>query len=228
MKCIWMGQAGLLFDFEGTKVMIDPYLSDSVVAVNPLNWRRVPVEESFFEIKPDILILTHDHLDHTDPETLEVFLKKYQGITVLAGENAWNRAKAYGNGHNYILFAPGTEWTEKGIRFQSIYARHSDTCAVGVMITYEGKNYYITGDTLYHPRAIEQAKAAVESIDVIFLPVNGVGNNMNMTDAARFAAAAGAKKVVPVHFGLFDTLNPAADFPAENKVIPEIYQEIKI
>ena len=70
MRCIWLGQAGLLFEFDGMKVMVDPYLSDSVAKVNPLNSRRVAVDERFFDIRPDILILTHDHLDHTDPENI--------------------------------------------------------------------------------------------------------------------------------------------------------------
>lgn len=47
MKCIWLGQAGLLFDFDGVVVMIDPYLSDSVAAVNPMNKRRVEVDDMF-------------------------------------------------------------------------------------------------------------------------------------------------------------------------------------
>jgi len=72
MRCTWLGQAGLLFDLDGIKVMIDPYLSDSVAKVNPLNKRRVPVDERVFDIRPDVLILTHDHLDHTDPETLDI------------------------------------------------------------------------------------------------------------------------------------------------------------
>ncbi len=29
MQCIWLGQAGLLFEKDGYKIMIDPYLSDS-------------------------------------------------------------------------------------------------------------------------------------------------------------------------------------------------------
>ena len=66
MKCTWIGQAGLLFDFDGVKIMIDPYLSDSVAAVNPANKRRMPVDETLWDIRPDVLILTHDHLDHTD------------------------------------------------------------------------------------------------------------------------------------------------------------------
>ena len=60
-----------------------------------------------------------------------------------------------------------------------------------------------------------------------FLPVNGVGNNMNMVDAAAFAKKIGAKVVVPVHVGMFDEIDPAT-FPLENKVVPQIYKEIAL
>ena len=41
MKIIWLGQAGLLFIKDDFKIMIDPYLSDSVKKINPKNYRRV-------------------------------------------------------------------------------------------------------------------------------------------------------------------------------------------
>ena len=227
MKCIWLGQAGLLFDFDGVRVMVDPYLSDSVAAVNPLNKRRVEVEEQFFEIRPGILVLTHDHLDHTDPETLDIILYKWDGICVLASQNAWKHVRSYGRTHNYVMFDRGTRWTQADICFQAVHAQHSDDHAVGVMITYRDKTYYVTGDTLYHDLVIEDVKKTGKTIEAVFLPVNGVGNNMNMADAARFAQEIGAKKVVPVHFGLFDALQPERDFKAANKVIPEIYKEIR-
>ncbi|MBQ7301671.1 MAG: hypothetical protein IJW77_17735 [Clostridia bacterium] len=50
---------------------------------------------------------------------------------------------------------------------------------------------------------------------------------MNMTDAARFASAIGAKYAVPLHWGLFDSLN-GADFPLENRIVPEFFCEIKL
>lgn len=228
MNCIWLGQAGLLFDFDGVKVMIDPYLSDSVAAVNPLNKRRVPVDEKYFDARPDVLILTHDHLDHTDPETLDVILKKWDGICVLASGNAWKRVRAYGGSHNYVMFDRGTEWTEGEIAFQAVHAQHSDASAVGVLITWQDKTYYVTGDTLYHRQVLEDVKVSGKSVDVVFLPINGVGNNMNMADAARFAKAAGAVKTVPVHFGLFDDIKPEVDFKCENKVVPVMYREIPL
>lgn len=228
MKCIWLGQAGLLFDFDGVVVMIDPYLSDSVAAVNPMNKRRVEVDDSFLGIEPDILILTHDHLDHTDPDTLEVILKKKEGICVLASQNAWKHVRTYGNNHNYVMFNRHTEWSYGAIHFQAVHAQHSDDYAMGVLITYQDKTYYVSGDTLYHKQVIEDLKNTGKNLEAAFIPVNGVGNNMNMTDAARFVMEIGAKKVVPVHFGLFDHLNPGEDFACDKKVIPEIYKELPV
>ena len=70
-------------------------------------------------------------------------------------------------------------------------------------------------------------KVLPEDIYAVFLPINGVGNNMNMADAARFARDCGAKLAVPIHFGMFDNINPE-DFIFENRVIPEVYKKIPI
>lgn len=224
MKVILLGQAGLLFDLDGVRVMVDPYLSNSVERLEPKNYRRQPIDESFFDIKPDILVLTHNHLDHTDPETLKKLFSRHNGICVLASGNAWQTVRKFGGDNNYIMFNRGTVWTENGIRFEAIHAEHSDDKAVGVIISYDGKNYYITGDTLYNKKVIKDINVP---IDVVFLPINGVGNNMNMTDAAQFAREIKAKTAVPVHFGMFDSIN-AGKFNFKNKVIPEIYKEISV
>lgn len=224
MKVIWLGQAGLLFDLDGVKVMIDPYLSNSVEKVEPKNYRRQPIDESCFDVKPDILILTHNHLDHTDPETLEKLFSKHNGICVLASGNAWQTVRKFGGDNNYVMFNRGTVWTEKSIKFEAVHAEHSDDRAIGVIISYGGSNYYITGDTLYNKKVINDINLP---IDAAFLPINGAGNNMNMTDAARFAEIIKAKVAVPVHFGMFDNLN-SEDFNFKNKVIPEIYKEISV
>lgn len=224
MKITFLGQAGLLFETDACKVMIDPYLSNSVVRVNPLNWRRVPVDESFFDIRPDILIFTHDHLDHFDPDTVSILLERHKNITVLAPTSVWNKVRQMAPGNNYVLFDPHTRWTEKGIRFEAVKAQHSDAYAIGVILSDGEKKYYITGDTLYSTEVLSQLP---DDLDVVFLPVNGVGNNMNMEDGADFFRATGAKTAVPMHTGLFDELDANA-FPVANKVVPEFYKEIKL
>lgn len=80
-KIIWLGQAGLLFEFTECTVMIDPYLSDSVGKLNPKCTRRVPVKEDLFEIKPNVMVFTHNHIDHYDPETAHRFITSETIVT---------------------------------------------------------------------------------------------------------------------------------------------------
>ena len=225
MKITWLGQAGLLFETGGVNIMIDPYLSDSVAKIQPKNKRRVPVDESLFEIKPDIIILTHDHLDHTDPETLAHYLKADSGVLVLASPNAWKtvREEFPDTDNNFVMFSRGTEWTHGKLLFRAVYAKHSDFEAIGVVIYAEGKTYYVTGDTLYNDKVFASLD---QKIDYVFLPVNGVGNNMNFDDAKRFCDKIKAH-AVPLHCGLFDSLS-LHDFPYKNKTVPEFYKEIKL
>ena len=222
MKVTFLGQAGLLFETDRCKVMIDPYLSDSVAKVNPANRRRHPVDESVFSIRPDVLIFTHCHPDHFDPETVSKILDRHSGMTVLAPGSVWNAVRQMAPGNNYVLFDRHTRWSEHGLRFDAIKAQHSDSFAIGVILSDGEKTYYVTGDTLYNTDIFMDLP---DGLDVVFLPVNGVGNNMNMSDAAAFFRQTGAKVAVPLHTGLFDSLDPTA-FPVENKVIPEIYKEI--
>lgn len=224
MKVTHLGQAGLLFEKDGFKIMIDPYLSNSVEKIEPHNRRRVAIDESFLKIKPNVMIFTHNHLDHYDPETVVHFINNDSNILVLAPKSVWDEVRKLGGNNNYVLFNRHTSWTENNIKFTAVKAEHSDITPIGVIIDDGEKKYYITGDTLYNEEIFEDIP---NDIYALFLPVNGVGNNMNMSDAARFAKRVNAEKTVPLHTGLFDNLN-ADDFECESKVIPEIYKEIKL
>lgn len=224
MKIIWLGQAGLLFDTGDCCVMVDPYLSDSVSAIEPEKHRRQPIDESIFNVKPDVMVFTHDHLDHYDPETARRFITEQSGITVLAPRSVWEDVRLIGGNNNFVLFERGTQWSERGLQFTAVMAAHSDEHAIGVVIEQCGRRYYLTGDTLYSDEIFADLPG---DIYALFLPINGVGNNMNMTDAARFAERVGAERVVPLHFGMFDDIDPRK-FVCNNRVIPTIYKEIKL
>ena len=77
-------------------------------------------------IKPNILILTHNHLDHTDPETLPYFINDSTKARVILSKNAHDFVKAPGGGTNdYIIFKEGTQWTEGNVLFTGVKAYHS-------------------------------------------------------------------------------------------------------
>lgn len=226
MKITYLGQAGLCFESGGKTILVDPYLSNSVAQSQPQNVRRQPIDDRFLKIRPDIVVITHVHGDHYDKETLRHYLSDTSEILVLASFGAWMDVRRFGGDKNrYVMFNNGTEWMEGEIRFRAVKAEHSDIYAIGVVISAEDKNYYVTGDTLYNKAVFESLPQA--EYEAVFLPVNGQGNNMNFTDAERFAARIQAKRVVPLHIGMFDDMTADA-WRCENKRIPQIYREIDI
>ena len=225
----WITQAGLVFESERAVVMVDPYLSDSVAEeLDPAKKRRIAVDESVFDIEPDIMIITHEHLDHLDPATLKRFLNKGKKMTVLAPYNAYKKLIEFGGGHNYVLLRQGSVWSELGLTFYAVRAEHSDTTAAGYIIDDGSKTYYVSGDTLYNFDVIDDVIDLCEDgVDYAFLPINGVGNNMNVRDAADFAYEIGAKCVVPIHYGLFDDIDPC-ELDFDERVILKPYERVEL
>ena len=224
MNVTWLGQAGLLFESKNVKILIDPYLSNSCGEKNPKSNRRMPLNPAFLKLHPDVIVLTHDHLDHTDEQTLAHYLKSDSGVLVLASPNAWNHVRSFGGNNNYVRFTRGTEWTHGGLCFCAVKAEHSDAEAIGVILDDGVKKYYITGDTLYNEAIFSDLPS---DIDTVFLPINGKGNNFNAIDAARFATRIGARRAFPLHFGMFDDLS-ADIFDFSGKVVAEIYHPINL
>ena len=202
MKITWLGQLGLWIETDRASVMVDPYLTDSIYERVGEGYKRlVPLRPEYLACRPDVILLTHDHSDHLDIPSLKALLHEEHPIPVLAGSNAWEKArKAVGGSHNYVQMTPGTEWSVGNLRFRAVQAFHSDPTAVGFVIHCEGLTLYITGDTLY---SRELARQVGEPVDVLITVVNGQGNNMNGTDAARLAQDVGAKLSIPTHWGLF-------------------------
>jgi L-ascorbate metabolism protein UlaG (beta-lactamase superfamily) len=206
--------------------MVDPYLSNSVVKYEPQNDRRQKIDVRFLEMTPDVLIFTHDHLDHYDPETAPVFLTREKGITVLCPPSVYKKAVTFAGAHEYVSLTKGEMWSGKELRVTAVKAVHTEPMAIGVLIEElsSGKVYYVTGDTLYDESIFAYLPRGIHAI---FLPINGVGGNMNASEASAFAKKVGAKHDVPLHFGMFDDLDGRV-FESENRVIPELYKEIKL
>ena len=121
MNITWIGQAGLLFETQGKNILIDPYLSNSVAKIEPQNYRRIPIDEQFLKIKPDVIVLTHNHADYLDKETLCHYLTQESEVTVLAPNGAWQELRKFGGlKNNYVIFNNGTTWTEEFAQFRAV------------------------------------------------------------------------------------------------------------
>ena len=225
MKVTWLTQAGLVFENGRITVLVDPYLSNS----NDKEERRIPVDESFFDLQPDVILITHSHPYHLDKATLDRFLLNTEKeVTVLAGGAAYKKLRSFGYDHNIVLLTPHTVGSERGVTFYSVKAEHSERDAVGFILDDAEKTYYVSGDTLYNFDVIDDCLDLVEDgVDYAFLPINGRGNNMNAKDAADFAYEIGAKCAIPVHYGLYDSADPE-DFDFDDRMIIKPYETIEL
>ena len=228
MKVTWLTQAGFLFDSGRVKIFVDPYLSDSLGEKFPDKRRRIPADTHYLDIRPDVILLTHNHEDHLNRETLLPILDKFEGITVLCSESCFGELSGYQGRHNVVLLSAHSVWSEGGVTFYAVKAEHSDRSAVGFIIDDGGKTYYISGDTLYNYDVLDDVLDLVEDgVDYAFLPINGRGNNMNAKDAADYAYELGAGAAIPTHYGLFDSVDPA-EFDFEDAVILSPYVETEL
>ena len=230
MQVTWLTQAGLIFENERISIMVDPYLSDSVgEKLDAQKHRRIPVKEEYLSYHPDVLIITHNHLDHLDPDTLKYILDTDKKITVIAPYHAYEQLLTFGRGHNYVLLEPHSVWSEKNVTFYAVKAAHSDRTAAGYIIDDGTKTFYVTGDTLYNYDTIDDVLDLVEDgVDYCFLPINGVGNNMNAKDATDFAYEINARHAIPLHYGLFDDIEPTEVFDFEDAIILLPYQKTNL
>ena len=222
MKVTWLTQAGLLLENEKIKIMADPYLTDSLGDMKPEKKRRIAVDESYFDAAPHVILITHSHIDHLDMLTLTRVLAGCKSpALVLASPSAYDKLLSIGGEHNYVLMAPHSVWSERGVTFYSVHAEHSDREAVGFIIDDGRQTFYISGDTVYNYDVIDDVlDLAPDGVDFAFLPINGRGNNMNAPDAADFAYEIDAKHAIPVHYGTTDDTTPD-DFDFEDKIILE-------
>ena len=219
MKITFLGQNGFLIESKNSTFVIDPYLSNSVEKIEPKNRRRQKIDESFLKIKPNVVIITHSHADHYDEETLDKLLENNAGATLLVPPSVFFGAKKRYPDCNCVYYRSGTSYSASGALFTAVKAEHSDPEAIGAIISCEGKTLYFTGDTLYSERVLDSLPA--KRFDAVFLPINGCGNNMNVSDAERFALRVEARFVVPTHFGMFDDMT-GKELKLKNVVVPEI------
>lgn len=228
MKVMWIGHGGLLFISGKNKILIDPYLSDSLRLINRLFKRRMRIKKRLFLLKPDVICLTSSHPDRADFKTVKAFANKRGSYhpTILACEKAfiagrdnWGLQKA-----NLTMFENGLEWSLGDMTIKAVGAKSDDRSAFGLIITdnEDGKKYYVASNTLYSEELIASLPT---DIHAAFIPIGGAFGSMNIIDASRFAKAINAEYTVPVQFGTLDKVK-ADQFIVGGRILPKIYKII--
>jgi L-ascorbate 6-phosphate lactonase len=202
--------------------MIDPYLSYAIDRLSSDGfWTRhypPPVRpEELTGI--DLVLCTHDHLDHTEPETLRGIAAASPGSHFAGPRASVDRICAEGiSPDRTTILREGRSFQFRDVTIEPISVAHEahETDAggfdlfLGYLLHWNGLNIFHAGDTVVTPRL--SASLANQRVDVAFLPINGrnderrqkgIVGNMNAAEAVPFAAGQKFGLVVPVHYDLY-------------------------
>ncbi len=197
LKIRWIGQSGYILTDDKTEICIDPYLSN---VVDRIAGRGRMVESPFSpeELKSDVVICTHNHLDHVDIDAIP--LMKKENTLFLAPDDAKNTLLECGV-MNYKAFDEGTSVKTGNFEMEAVFADHT-VPAVGVIVKHNGIIMYFSGDTEYNEKLEELKKY---NIDILFICINGKLGNMNVEDAVKLTKIINPKVGVPTHYGMFES-----------------------
>ncbi len=188
LKITFLGHGTLMLTFGSMVIHVDP-VSDMA------DYANLP--------KADIILVTHEHFDHFEPQTIEMLRK--DGTAVVGTESCTQKI------NNCLVMKNGDVKTIQGLTieampaYNTIHMRapgnpfHPRGVGNGYVITFNDKKVYIAGDTENIPEMKE-----LTGIDVAFLPMN-LPYTMTPEMVADAARAFRPKVLYPYHFGDTDT-----------------------
>ncbi len=227
----WLGQSGFLVHWNGQRVVLDPYLSDSLTT-KYAGTGKPHVRLTGRVVDPgaltgiNVITSSHNHTDHLDADTILPILRANPAARILVPEA--NRAFAAERLHlppeSLLTVDAGSAraigpWTFHGIpaAHETVERDDAGRCRfLGLVVRFGPFTVYHSGDTVLHD-ALVPALCPFR-IDLALLPINGanperrVAGNLDAPEAARLARDMGARLAVPCHYGMFE-FNTAAPEP---------------
>jgi L-ascorbate metabolism protein UlaG (beta-lactamase superfamily) len=233
----WLGQSGFLIQWNGSCLLFDPYLSDSLTKKYAAT-NKPHVRMSELVVDPelldciDVVTSSHNHTDHLDAETLIPLLKVNPEISFVIPEAnrdfVTERVKC--DRAFPIGISDGQQKVVKKFTFHGVPAAHNTIerdenglCKfMGYVVQFGTFVVYHSGDTLWFDGLDTILKPF--KVDVAFLPINGndpargVAGNLNASEAALLGKNIHARFVIPHHYNMFafNTADPTT-FEEESK-----------
>lgn len=207
----WLGQAGFWIETGQHRLLIDPYLSDSLArkyAGKTNDHRRMmPPPLAVTDMpRPDLVLITHAHTDHMDPDTLRPLAQRFPDLPFLIPESRRTLAQERIGGPLIGITADQTLTPLPDLAITAFPAAHEQReqdaqgcdLYLGYGLQTPRLRLYHSGDSIpYHGLAERLAAFAPQ---IALMPVNG-------RDATRLAAG------IPGNFTLEEAIALAADIP---------------
>ncbi|MEI6071734.1 MAG: MBL fold metallo-hydrolase [Verrucomicrobiae bacterium] len=238
----YLGQVGFLLQHRGLSVVIDPYLTDSVDRLEGFPsgfWvRSYPPPVSPCSLQGiDLVLCTHDHLDHTDPETLLGIAAASPGCRFAAPKaSAEAMLRAGIDAGRIDVLNEGLPYSFRELLVEPVAAAHEEYETdiegrhrfLGYLLHWDEITLFHAGDTVITPRLSETLSK--HAIHVAFLPINGgddarrklgIVGNMNAAEAVALAVQQRFGLLVPTHYDLYPNNGAAlAGFAASLETHP--------
>lgn len=220
----WLGQASIVLRGAGMTIYIDPFFS-------AYPDRLVPPPFAPASAPPaNIILCTHEHVDHFDPQTLPGMAQASPDARFLVPLHLVEQTVALGISAGRVVGIQVGEQLHLGaMTVLAVPASHGLKAPpanygfdfieregeklyryLGYIVEIAGVRVYHAGDTVVYDGMVEQLRQ--QEIDIAFLPINGrsyfreqkdIVGNMDEREAADLAAAAGVKLLVPIHYEMF-------------------------
>ena len=229
----WLGGTGFVFKTpSGTQIYVDPYLSNCVSAIFGVE-RAFPPPIRAEDARPDLVIATHWHEDHLDPESIPI-IAKHSPTQFLAPPSCVSRMLGWGVPRARVTaLAQSQTHTFKDVKITAVPARHvagiagwETEDAIGLLLEFGNLRIYHSGDTEYDLRLRALAYNTQAPIHAAFLVINGAGGNMNAHEAALLAWQLRAKVIVPMHHILWKDFNGGEQATLDPQLLVDTYKRL--
>jgi L-ascorbate metabolism protein UlaG (beta-lactamase superfamily) len=208
---VWMGHSSYYMQVDGRRFLVDPVFSGSALIASAFPGSDVYAPE---DIPPlDYLVITHDHWDHLDHETVTA-LKDKAGL-VLTGLGTGEHLEYWGYAPERIIELDWNETSDLGGGFSltalatphfsgRFLSRNKSLWTAFALVT-PGRKIYIGGDSGYGDHFADAGRR-FGPFDLALLECgqyNRGRNHLFPEDTAQASLDLGAKKLLPVHWAKF-------------------------
>jgi L-ascorbate metabolism protein UlaG (beta-lactamase superfamily) len=229
----WLGQAGFLLETASVRLLIDPYLSDSLA----IKYRGKPLDHVRMQSSPvapealrdiDIVLVTHGHGDHLDPGTVAPIAAHNPRCRFVVPSSCVEKALERGIPRDRLIAADAFAGLElAGVAMHPLPSAHEELViddhgrleALGYVIEIGGATIYHPGDCAPYPGLLDNLSPY--RIDLGLMPVNdrdaerlaaGILGNFSLKESVELAERAGFGAAIGHHFGMFrfNTIDEAA------------------
>ncbi len=229
----WLSGTGFVFKTSiGTQVYVDPYFSNCVAQIFGVE-RALPPPIPVADAQPDLVVATHWHEDHLDPEGLPILAKR-TATQFLCPPSCRSRLLGWlVPGERVTAISEGQTHTFRDVTITAVGARHNPGIAgwevpdaIGLLIETEGLRIYHTGDTEYDLRLRALAYDKAHPIDVMLTVINGAGGNMNAHEAALLAWHIQPQVVIPMHHILWKDFSGGEQATLDPHLFADTYRRL--